>query len=120
MAELLDNRKRKFFSYLLETEPMLTEDKLRLYIRKFLQESINNFLDKEPATATKQLKDTSKSQVLGDPISDVELNQMADDQGSDGTNAPTVSVKAGATKGGNGPETGQKKVAFSDKTKQTK
>jgi hypothetical protein len=96
---------------------MLTENKLRQYIRKSLEESINNFLDKEPATATKQLNDTSKPQELGDPLTDVKLNQMADDQGSDEANSPTVSVATGGKKGGNGPEAGQHKSNFSDKTK---
>jgi hypothetical protein len=88
-----------------------------MYIRKSLEESINNFLDKEPATATKQLNDTSKLEVLGDPLFDVEMNQMAGELGSDEKNAPTVAVTPGGIKGGNGPVTGQHQANFKDKTK---
>lgn len=95
---------------------MTTKQEIREYIRKVLAESINNFIDIEEGTETKQLNDTSKSQSLGDPI-DIELNQMADELGSDGDNAPTVSVIAGAVKGGNGYNTGQHQANFSDKTK---
>ena len=98
---------------------MITENQLREHIRKFLAESteINNFLDKEAATETKQLADNSKPQELGDPLFDVEMNQMADQLGSDEANAPTVAVIAGGTKGGNGPTTGQHQANFTGKTK---
>jgi hypothetical protein len=81
-------------------------------------ESISNFIKPQPETATKQLADESKPEELGDPLFDVELNQMADDQGSDGANAPTVAVTAGGTKGGNGPDAGRHQANFTDKTKQ--
>lgn len=96
---------------------MMTEEKLRIHIRNVLNETVNNFLDKEEATKTKQIGDNTKSQVLGDPLTDVELNQNADELGSDGKNAPTVSVKPGSTKGGNGPTAGQSTAVFNDKTK---
>jgi hypothetical protein len=80
-------------------------------------ESISNFIKPQPETATKQLADESKPQELGDPLFDVEMNQMADDLGSDEANAPTVAVTAGGTKGGNGPEAGQHQANFKDKTK---
>ena len=96
---------------------MVTENQLRKHIRKVLEEEVNNFLDKEDATATKQLTNTSKPQELGDPISDVDMNQMADDQGSDEANAPTVAVTAGGIKGGSAPTAGQRKASFKDKTK---
>lgn len=91
-------------------------NEFRKYIRKVLNEEVNNFLDKEKETDTKQLKDNSKSQNLGDPLSDVKMNQMADELGSDGTSAPTVSVTAGAEKGGEGFEVGQRQANFKDKT----
>lgn len=62
---------------------MITENTIRKHIRKVLEEEINNFLNKEEATFTKKLNDTSTSQELGDPLFDVEMNQMGDDQGSD-------------------------------------
>ena|ERR1700744_17650 len=95
---------------------MNAQTEMRKYIRKLLQESINNFIDKEEQTNTKQLKDTSAPQMLGDPLN-VELNQMADELGSDEANSPTVSAIAGEAKGGNEPTTGQHKAVFSDKTK---
>jgi len=95
------------------------ENILRKYIRKMIAENINNFLKKEGEAATKQLKDTSKSQVVGDPL-EVKLNQMADEAGSDEKNAPTVSVKAGGKKRGNGPNTGQHQAKFSSRTELTK
>lgn len=64
-------------------------NKIRKYIRIVLEENINNFLDKEEETNTKQLTETSKSKVLGDPLN-VKLNQLADELGSDGDNAPKV------------------------------
>ena len=82
-------------------------------------ESISNFIKPQPETATKQLDDNSKPQELGDPLFDIKMNQMADDQGSDEANAPTVAVTAGGTKGGNGPDAGQHQANFQDKTKQT-
>ena len=95
---------------------MGTEPEIRNYIRQVLTESVNNFIDKEEETATKQLDDASKPQDLGDPLTDVKMNTMANELGSDEKNAPTVSVKPGETKGGNGPETGQRKANFQDKT----
>jgi len=44
------------------------------------------------------------------------MNQMANELGSDGDNAPTVSVTAGAEKGGNGHEVGQRQANFKGKT----
>jgi hypothetical protein len=79
-------------------------------------ESVSNFLKKQKQTETKQLDDNSKDQDLGDPLTDVKMNEQADSLGSDGKNAPTVSVTAGTAKGGNGPETGQPKAQFHDKT----
>jgi hypothetical protein len=99
---------------------MLTEQNLRKYIRKALRESINNFQEKEAETATKQLKDISKPQVIGDPLSDVKMNQKANELGSDKANAPTVAVAPGAKKGGNGPDTGKHQAKFSAKTKLVK
>lgn len=99
---------------------MLSEQKLRSHIRNLLNEMVNNFLEKEKETTTKQLKDDSKSQVIGDPISDVSMNQMVNELGSDGKNAPTVSVKAGATKGGSNFNAGQHQANFSNKTIQAK
>jgi hypothetical protein len=97
---------------------MNAEQKIRNQIRKMIAESINNFIEKEEETTTKQLKDTSKSQVIGDPL-DVELNQMADETGTDEKNAPTVSVTTGAKKGGNDFNSGQHKANFAAKTKIT-
>ena len=96
---------------------MATEQEIRKYIRKVLSETVNNFLDKEEETNVKQLKDNSKSQNLGDPLSDVKMNQMANELGSDEANAPTVSVEAGSAKGGNGPKVGQRQANFKDKTR---
>jgi len=93
----------------------MNKQKLRGYIRQMLEESVNNFIEKEKETTTKQLKDTSKPEVLGDPL-EVELNQLANELGSDGKNAPTVAVKAGGVKGGNDFATGKHKANFSDKT----
>lgn len=98
---------------------MAIEKQIRKYIRQVLAEEINNFIDKEEETATKLLKDDSKFQSLGDPIADIEMNQLADELGSDGANAPTVSVTAGAEKVGHGLEAGQRQATFSDKTKST-
>jgi hypothetical protein len=95
---------------------MTSINEIRTLIRKVLNEEVNNFLDKEEETATKQLKDNSKSQVLGDPLIDVKMNQMANELGSDGNNAPTVAVTSGSEKGGNGPEVGQRQANFKDKT----
>lgn len=95
----------------------MTKIEFRKYIRKVLNEEVNNFLDKEKETATKQLANNSKSQVIGDPLTDVKMNQMADELGSDEQNAPTVAVTPGATKGGQGHETGQRQANFSAKTK---
>lgn len=95
---------------------MDAQSALRKYIRSVLEESVNNFLDKEEATETNQLKDDSKPEVLGDPLFDIELNQMADNLGSDGDNLPTVSVVVGKIKGGNKPNAGQHQAVFSDKT----
>ena len=95
---------------------MITENQLRKHIRKVLEEEVNNFLDKEE-TATNQLRDASKPELIGDPMFDVEMNQMADELGSDEANAPTVAVVAGATKNGNGPTSGQRQANFKDKTK---
>ncbi len=94
----------------------MTTNEFRQYIRKVLNEEVNNFLEKEEATSTKHLDDNSKGQVLGDPLIDVKMNQMANELGSDGKNAPTVSVTAGSEKGGNGPEVGQRQANFKDKT----
>lgn len=94
----------------------MTTNEFRKYIRKVLNEEVNNFLDKEKETDTKQLKDNSKSQNLGDPLSDVKMNQMADELGSDGDNSPTVFVTAGAENGGDGFEAGQRQANFKDKT----
>ncbi len=98
---------------------METEKEIRSYIRKIITEEINNFLKKELATATKQLEDNSKPTEIGDPF-DVKLNQMANELGSDGENAPTVSVKAGAVKGGSKSTAGQHQANFDGKTKQAK
>jgi hypothetical protein len=95
---------------------MTDEQKLRQHIRKVLNEEINNYLDKEEETNTKQLADTSKPQLIGDPIEDVELNQLADDLGSDGDIAPAVAVKAGPVKGGNDFTAGQPQPQFAEKT----
>jgi hypothetical protein len=95
----------------------MSEQQLRRQIRQLLSETVNNFLDKEEETSTKKLTNPSpKPQVLGDPISDVEMNQLADEQGSDGTNAPTVAVKAGSTKSGTDFTAGKHKSSFQDKT----
>jgi hypothetical protein len=80
-------------------------------------ESVNNFLRKQKETKTRQLDDNTEFKNLGEPIRDVKMNQLADELGSDGNNAPTVSVTAGAIKGGYGPETGQPKAQFHNKTK---
>ena len=45
---------------------------------------------------------------------------MADNLGSDGNNSPTVSVTAGAAKGGNDSNVGKHKAVFASKTKLTK
>lgn len=100
---------------------MTDSQKFRRHVRKVLQEQINNFLQHEEETDTKQLKNTAlKSQVIGDPISDVEMNQLADDQGSDGDNAPTVAVKAGGSKDAADFTTGQPQANFEDKTELAK
>jgi hypothetical protein len=93
----------------------MTPDQLRAHIRNVLNEAVNNYIESQPETKTKQLKDNSKSQNLGDPM-DVKLNQQANEFGSDEKNAPTVSVKAGATKGGSNATAGQKKASFTAKT----
>jgi hypothetical protein len=97
---------------------METEHEIRDYIRNVLTESINNFLEKEKGTAIKELDNNSKAQELGDPILDTKMNKMANELGSDGENAPTVAVKAGSVKGGNGPEVGQRWANFKGKTDQ--
>ncbi|PBQ34026.1 hypothetical protein CNR22_20335 [Sphingobacteriaceae bacterium] len=89
---------------------------IRNLVRKTLMEGVNNFLQKDAETNTKQLEDNSKAQEFGDPISDIKMNQMANELGSDGQNAQTVAVKVGEAKGGNGPESGQRKANFQDKT----
>ena len=96
---------------------MLTESTLRQLIRQSLVETISNFITPQEETNTKQLKNSSTPTKLGDAIEDVSMNQKADDLGSDGNNAPTVSVKPG-TSIGHGDSSGQKKAIFSNKTKQ--
>jgi hypothetical protein len=96
----------------------MTEQRLRAYIRQVLNEEVNNYQEKQPETATKQLDDNSTDKDLGDPLTDVKMNQKADDLGSDGKNAPAVSVTAGSAKGGKTPTAGQHQTKFSDKTKQ--
>lgn len=95
---------------------MATEQKIRKYIRQVLSETVNNFLENEEATTTKQLDDNSKGRVLGDPLTDIKMNQMANELGSDGKNAPTVAVTSGAQKVGSEPEVGQRQANFKDKT----
>jgi hypothetical protein len=103
----------------MEKPFMTDEQKLRQHIRKVLNEEINNYLDKEEETNTRQLEDNSKPELIGDPL-DVELNQLADELGSDGDIAPAVAVKAGSVKGGNDFTTGQQQPQFADKTKLAK
>jgi hypothetical protein len=55
-------------------------------------ESVNNFLKKQKETRTRQLNDDSEGQRLGDPLTDVKMNQMANDLGSDGQNAPAITL----------------------------
>ena len=83
----------------------------RKKIRKMIADNINNLLEKQEETATKQSKDASNSQVLGEPL-DVKMNQRADETGSDEQNAPTVAVSAGAKKTGTDPSEGQAKANF--------
>ncbi len=64
----------------------------------------------------KKLKDRSKAQLVGDPLEDVELNQMVNDAGSDEKAATTVGVTAGAKKGGTRPTAGQPNPKFKSKT----
>jgi hypothetical protein len=109
-----------FFYPIYRKKTMLTERELRRLIRQTLKENISNFITPQKQTATKQLKDTSKSEIIGDPISDVKMNQNADNLGSYEANSPTVAVKAGATKGGKDYTTGQKQAKFSGKTTQAK
>jgi len=97
----------------------MTPDQLRTHIRKVLNEAINNYIESQPKTKTKQLKNSSKSETLGDPL-DVKLNQKVNELGSDEKNAPTVAVKVGASKGGSDATAGQKKASFDAKTKQAK
>lgn len=80
-------------------------------------ESVCNFLKKPKETETKQLDDNSKHKILGDPLTDVKMNQNANELGSDGKNAPTVSVTPGSAKGGDNFEAGQHKAQFKDRTK---
>lgn len=80
-------------------------------------EAVSNFLKKQKQTETRQLDDHSESKELGDPISDVKMNQQGHELGSDGKNAPTVSVTAGQPKGGIGPDAGQRTAQFHDNTK---
>lgn len=96
------------------------ENILRYTIRKAICEAVNNYLKHEPATHTKQLNGSTEGKIIGDPISDVKMNQQADNLGSDGKNAPTVSVKPGAAKGGTDFTAGQRAANFSDKTEQAK
>lgn len=101
----------------------MAENELVNKVRAILSETEakkpNNFLDKEEATNTKQLSNNSESQVIGDPLTDVKMNQLADDQGSDGDNAPTVSVTTGAETNSNDEHNGQKKPVFHAKTTMT-
>jgi hypothetical protein len=100
---------------------MTDSQKLRRHVRQVLEEQINNFLQHEEETDTKQLKNTApKSQVIGDPVSDVEMNQLADELGSDEANAPTVAVKARGSRGGTDFTTGQPQANFEDKTELAK
>ncbi len=89
---------------------------LRDYIRKVLQEQVNNFLDKEEETDTKELDVASNKEnlLIGDPL-DVELNQLADNLGSDGKIAPALTVKAGSEKGRSDYNAGQKQAVFNGK-----
>lgn len=57
--------------------------------------------------------------MIGDPL-EVELNQQANELGSDGKNAPTVAVRPGKEKGGDDFHTGQRQANFSSKTSQAK
>jgi hypothetical protein len=105
----------------------IMNDALRKYLRRLVLEEISSqekndgltpiegkaLVDPKP----KQLKDTSKPEVVGDPVEDVELNTMVDDAGSDEKAATAVAVKPGATKGGNGPTAGQANPKFTSKTK---
>lgn len=99
---------------------MNSHEKIRQQIRHILEEAINNFIKLQPETKTKQLKDNSKPLELGDPLTDVQMNQKANELGSDGRNAPAVSVQAGSTKGGSTSNTGQKTAKFTDKTRLAK
>jgi hypothetical protein len=116
--QILKNLKTENFPLFMR-KPMITEQQIRQRIRQILEEVVNNFLESQPETKTRQLKDNSKPEELGDPISDIEMNQRANETGSDST-SPTVSVKPGATQNGSDFTTGQKKANFSDKTKQAK
>lgn len=77
-------------------------------------ESVTNFLKKQPGTKTTKLADKSKPEYPDDPLK-VDLNQMDGPTGSDSTK-PKVSVKAGVSKGGQTPTTGQRKANFHQKT----
>lgn len=104
-----------------EAEKLVKEtakNKIRKFIQQTLQEAICNFIEPQKETKTEQLTDTSTPEVIGDPISDVKMNQMDHNLGSDGKNAQTTSVKAGNAKGGNDYTAGQRRAIFSDKTKQ--
>lgn len=90
---------------------------LRQLIHQTSNESVNNFLEKEPQTQTRQLDDNSKGEEIGDPISDVKMNQNDGKTGNDSTNPP-VSTRAGKVKGGNGFEPGEAKAVFAGKTEQ--
>lgn len=76
-----------------------------------LNEDAPPLVDEKP----KPSADSSKPQLIGDPLTDVELNTMVDETGSDGKIAAATEVKAGPDQGGNDYSAGQHKPNFTSK-----
>lgn len=64
-----------------------------------------------------QLANQFATTEVGDPLSDVELNQMVSEETADEKIATAVVVKAGAEKKGDNVTAGQRKPVYTSKTK---
>jgi hypothetical protein len=92
----------------------MNTEEIRKFIRKVLEESnISNFVKPEPKqTKTYELEEGEPGTEISDPLTEVKMNQNADNLGYNTFKAP-IMTNAGA----NG-EKGQPKPVFKGKTEQ--
>jgi hypothetical protein len=83
---------------------------------RFVPPATNEEYERIFGEKPKQLSDTSEPKLIGDPLTDVDLNQMENESGSDEDAATAVAVKAGAPKAENDLTKGQRKTNFLSKT----